>query len=552
MRIPCLLLLASATAAWLLPATNRGTAGADQRAARDPGDGGKADDPVRGILLSGPQPARDIFEIRQRLEAHGGKLRAHLVVNGGHDNPTRTDRHRIKFMCFATYANTQPDRTVAEDELFLGFFLGVEAGTVVVLPGFVELIAWDRTRQAYNFWELLGTTWHYRGDSNDVLANVARIHVADPKPDFTFERKSPTDQQPVLRCSGCHTLGGPIMKELAPPHNDWWTRERKLNLGPYRLQAGNEPTNPAHVAARLFDEAKEAQGADNLGSQVKNGTDRLLAARGRQAGGGQNVKQLLRPLFTTMETNLVSDQVPFKERQGKNEAVEVPQAFFVDARLAGTGQPIPVAAKRYQEALDEVGARFAPGETSGLTETHHAFLVPARSYIDDQAIGVLIGKGLLDEELVADVLAIDFTTPIFSPARAALMRYVPEKARDADDLRRQLAAALEKAPPNDRAARDLLANLTDARRTAAAHREQALAYLAACRTAAETRAAMVDWLRVAAQRRQEIAAAETARHPDGMILEPGFRVIFPVLKQPPRTGELRLDPATGRALRREP
>jgi hypothetical protein len=539
-------------AAVLLPLTTAGAGAAhDNAETPDFGDGGKADDPVRHLLLAGPKPAKDIFEIRQRLAAHGGKLKAHLVVNGGHDNPTRTDRQLVKFMCFSTYTNSLRGKMVDEDELFLGFFLGAEKGTVVVLPGFVELIAWDRTKQVYNFWELIGADWHYRGDSNDVLTNVAKINVAAAKPAFTFPRKSPTDQHPVLRCSGCHTLGGPIMKELEAPHNDWWTKERKLDLGPFKLQAGNEASNPAHVADRLFDATKESTSADNLSEQVKHGINRLLAARAKR-GGDQNLKQLLRPLFTTMEINLVSDRVPFQERLRNNEAVEIPQGFFVDQRLVKKGEPISVKVAVYKEAIENVGSRFAPDETPGLQEPHHAFLVPARAYIDNQVIDALINQGILDKELVAAVLAVDFTTPVFSAARASLIRYVPEKAKDADDLRQQLIAALKTAPANDHAAQELLANLTDPKRLAASHHEAARAYLAACAKAAESREAVVDWLKVAAQRRQEIDASETAQHPDGMITEPGFRVIFPVLKQKPKAGELRLDPTTGKAIRIAP
>jgi hypothetical protein len=168
-----ILLLVSVFVALLFQsATKVANAGNDKSATQDVGDGGKADDSVRRILLAGPKPAKDIFEIRQRLEAHGGRLKAHLVVNGGHDNPARTDRHRVKFMCFATYANALPNKIVEEDELFLGFFLGVDKGTVVVLPGFVELIAWDRTKQTYNFWELISTDWHYRGAAHRQAANA--------------------------------------------------------------------------------------------------------------------------------------------------------------------------------------------------------------------------------------------------------------------------------------------------------------------------------------------------------------------------------------------
>jgi hypothetical protein len=313
-------------------------------------------------------------------------------------------------------------------------------------------------------------------------------------------------------------------------------------------QAGNNATNPAHVAARLFDEAKEATDAANLSAQVKKGIDRLLTTRAQRGGGGQNLQQQLRSLFTAMEINLVSDRVPLQERARKNEAVELPQDFFVDSRLVEKSQPIPVKIALYKEALTKVGSQFAPDETPGLVETHHAFLVPARSYIDNQMINTLLKQGILDEELVADVLAVDFTTPVFSPARAFLIRYVPDTAQDVADLRNQLIAALEKAPPNDRAAHELLANLTDSTRTAAAHQQAATAYLAACARAADSLEAVVDWLKVASQRRLEIAKAESASHPEGGITEPGFRVIFPVYRQQPKVGEFRLDPKTGRAV----
>jgi hypothetical protein len=342
------------------------------------------------------------------------------------------------------------------------------------------------------------------------------------------------------------------MKELEAPHNDWWTQAHLLNLGPYKLQAGSNATNPAHVAARLFDETKEATDATNLSIQVKKGMDRLLAARANQGEGGRSLKQQLRSLFTTMEINLVSDRVALTERERHNGAVELPQDFFVDSRLVGRRASIPVPLALYKEALRQVGSRFAPGETPGLVETHHAFLVPARSSMDNRTIETLMQQGVLDEELVADVLAVDFTTPVFSPARASLMRFVPETARDAAELRDQLLSALKTAPPDDRAAQELLANLTEPTRTAAAHQQAATAYFAACGQAATSLEAVVDWLRVAAQRRHELEQVETARHPQGGITEPGFRVIFPVYAQAPEAGEFRLDPATGRAVRSAP
>jgi hypothetical protein len=437
-------------------------------------------------------------------------------------------------MVFETYEGP-PD--VVPDELFIGYFLAPRADkTLAVRLGFIELIAWDRTKQVYNFWEVIGSQWFYRGDSHDVLADVAQLNIGARNPHF------PTP--PRLRCSGCHTLGAPIMKELEPPYNDWWTTDRRLQLAPFILQPGTNAMEPAHVAGSLF---REAVDASDLSQQVQRGIDRLVAARAQARESGPTVKQQLRSLFGTMEVNLVSDSGPFGDPA--RTAVEIPQDFFVDARLVGDRQPVQVRMALYREALQQVGSRFAPDETPGLLESHHAFVVPARSYIDNRVIDTLITQGVLDNELVADVLAIDFTTPVYSRARASLIAYAPEQARDATDLRTQLVAALQQAPEQDQAARQLLANLTDPARTAEAHRQAARAYLDACTRAASEFDTIVDWLTLASQRRRELEVAETARHPDGNIKEAGFRVIFPVDRLHPTPGALRLDPVTARAVR---
>jgi hypothetical protein len=494
-------------------------------AAQTPAGRGKADDVVSRAGLAGPGGPRTIFALRQFLEKKlKGTLRSHLVANGGHEHPARRG---VMFMCFETWSGPG----VEPDELFLGFFIGPDGDTLAVRPGFIELIAWDRTKRAYNFYEVIGERWHYRGDLRDILDDIKEINVASAAPRFGNR----------LRCSGCHTLGGPIMKELEPPHNDWWTAAHGLSLKPWKLEPGKDLTNPRHLAAHLF---RTAADASHLSRQVKKGIDRLLAGGVLQAGG-RSLKEQLRSLFSTMEMNFVSDRVPFRERAAKGEAIEIPRDFFVDARLAGPGEPIKVGLKAYQEALTAAGARFPPGSGKVPSETRHAFLVPARSYIDNRVIDTLVARGLLDEELVAAVLAVDFTMPVYSRARAGLIRYVPDRAADAGALRAGLIKALRAAPAKDQAARELLTNLTDPKRTAAAQRKAARAYLAACKEVSAKPAGIRDWLKVASQRRVEILDAQTARNPQGNILEKGFRLAFPEDRLEPRPGRLRLDPATG-------
>jgi hypothetical protein len=496
-------------------------------------DRDKADDAVRLAILSAEKEPRTVFAVRKRLLDLGGKLRTHLVANRGHDNPKLGS-----FSFFETYSGPRPGGMVAEGELFLGFFSAAPGGKLAVLddasPGelMMELIAWDASRQVYNFWELTGDgtegRWHLRGDSTDILADVADINLGKAGAKFGGR----------LRCSGCHTLGGPIMKEIEAPYNDWHTKDNPLTLGDIQLDPGNDPTNPRHVAARLW---RDAEDAANLSVQVKKGIDRLIEARRLRKFDDQSLRQQLRSLFTTMEMNLATDTVPFARRVKNNESIELPAAFFVDARLAGEAKPIAVDVKLYQKVLEKAGSRFAPRETPGLTESHFAFSVPVRSYIDNRMLDALVREKVLDEELIAAVLAVDITTPVFSARRASLLRYVPETAGSAADLREQLMTALDKAV-GDPAARELLALLKEGKPRAAAQ-----AYLETCRGLAGNNDAVLDWWRIASQRRAELDAAETAQNPRGKITEPGFRILFPLDTLRSRPGKLSLDPRTGRA-----
>ena len=62
-------------------------------------------------------------------------------------------------------------------------------------------------------------------------------------------------------------------------------------------------------------------------------------------------------------------------------------------------------------------------------------------------------RGMLDHELIADVLALDFSTPVFSAVRASMVKFLPNQARDAADLRTQLIAALQNGAKPESGAR---------------------------------------------------------------------------------------------------
>jgi hypothetical protein len=100
----------------------------------------------------------------------------------------------------------------------------------------------------------------------------------------------------------------------------------------------------------------------------------------------------------------------------------------------------------------------------------------------------------------------------------------------------RLQAALTASP--DPAAKALLANLTDPKRTAEFHRQLVKAYLDACAKRASTTTATNEWFGLLAQRRAEINGLELAKHPRGSILEPPTRVVFPSASAP--SGQLQM------------
>ncbi|WP_372365872.1 hypothetical protein [Candidatus Uabimicrobium sp. HlEnr_7] len=487
------------------------------------------DDAVTRGIFDNNQIPKTIFEVQTKLEQLGGKLKPHIVANRGHLNPTFGS-----FSVFHTYSGPIKNGTCQEHELFIGFFTTQKNGIIKTLQSFrpglmIEIIAWDYTKKVYNFWELVGngfsSEWHYRGDSNDILEDVKSIYLNGAKKP-SFGKK--------LRCSGCHTQGGPIMKEIKFPYNDWWTKKDKLSLRDLRLISGSDPKNPEHFAAKMFSEATDAK---NFSVQVKKGIDQLLD--NRKSTEFNTLKHQLRSLVTPMEMNLVSG------RTSLGSDIGVPSEFIVDSRLLGKKDTIDISRRFYVNGLEKIRSAFAQNETPGLIDSYQPFLVPARSYIDNKIIDKLLEKNILDEETIIDILAIDFTNPMYSEKRLSLLKYFPGQANSVQQFKNQLVKNLQ-AAQQDSTAQELLKNITNSSRNIAFHRQKAINLLEICRNAAPI-FLVNSWLRLASQRRVEIQNAQTSKNPLGTILEPGFRVIFPQNNLKSESGKLYLNPNTGLA-----
>lgn len=469
------------------------------------------------LLTETPDCPRDVFDFRQKLSADGLQLTSTFVANRGFHNPALGS---FSLFEMAHGQSLAAGRSVGNDELFFGHFTGKDDSGQITLDQnpasgslMIELIAWDAVSGAYSFYELRGQgaqgAWFYRGDSLDIVEDVKQLHrQTDPsRPQFGRH----------LRCSGCHTNGGPIMKELAAPHNDWWRTDRPTPLTP-----GQPDAALSRIMSQLAD-------AETLAQAVHSGNAKLSqSTKYRQALASRNLQERLRPLFCPVEINLESDGTA----SDTATAINVPSAFFADPRLATAVMPLDRLA--YSTALTGRRARFP--ETA-LQDGDHAWLAPVKAASDQTLIDAAVADALIDKEFVADVLAVDFTNPTLSPTRCSLLPLVPVQA--SAQWQAHFVETLQQA--NSAAARELVQNLTDPSRNQARHRAHAADFLAACQQRLAETSNAAAFVALLGQRRAEVFTSEISKNPMGQIFEPGFRVIFPTLSPPARPNERKLN-----------
>ncbi|HST23631.1 MAG TPA: hypothetical protein VLR90_21150 [Blastocatellia bacterium] len=477
-------------------------------------------DALAKLLLSGGACPVNVFEFRARLLAGGAKIKTALVANRGFHNASSDS-----FSMFEMVSGRLDPLgiTIDDGDFFFGHFTASKGVNTLFADQrpesealMIELIAWDTGKQVFNFYEMLGDgrqgKWFYRGDSLDIQADVKFLHRQTNPNNPRFGSN--------LRCSGCHTAGGPIMKELVPPYNDWWINDRHLSFG---------KAKPDAELSRIFQGLVDAS---ELSNAVRVGVSKLFgSAKFQQARKALSLQEQLRPLFCPVELNLESDFAPLDQKAAR---VQIPSAFFVNIMLAQDS--ISIERSHYDAALVALKASFP--ETL-LADADHGWLTPVKAFSDTETIESLIKQGLIDKEFAIDVLAVDMTNPIFSTARASLLRLLPDSATG--DWKEKFKANLKANASRNPAAQELLNNLTDQSRDIKFHQARALRILSQCQKSLQEKSAALEMYKLLAQRRAEAFASEISKNPKGQILEPGFRVIFPKVTPAAKPGFLRLN-----------
>lgn len=476
-------------------------------------------DPIAKLFTAGGPCPTNVFEFRARLLGAGAKIKTAFVANRGFHNPAEGS-----FSMFEMVSGRLAPAGigVADGEFFFGHFTARDGNKLVANQEsadgnlMVELIAWDPQKKLFNFYEVIGDgrrgQWFYRGDSLDIQSDITSLHRQKDPNRPLFGRR--------LRCSGCHTAGGPIMKELAAPHNDWSTA-RQLPLA--NMKADGELPR---ILEGLVD-------ADELAKSVNVGLLKLAGSESfQQARKARSLQEQLRPLFCPVELNLESDLTPLDDKASQ---LRIPSAFLVSPALAQSS--ITIERAQYDGALVALNAVF-PEIVPQRRDSDHGWLTPVKAFSDSVAVESLTKQGLIDQEFVSDVLAVDMTNPVFSRSRCGLLRLLPNNADP--DWKETFKGSLKTSAKTNPAAQELLNNLTDPTHNAQFHQARGARLLSQCQNRLRTNDAVLKLYQLLAQRRAEAFASEISKNPRGQILEPEFRVVFSETKPQIRPGTFRL------------
>ena len=319
---------------------------------------------------------------------------------------------------------------------------GLQAGDDALPPN-VEMIAFDATAGVFNYYE------------------------ADPRGEIKFFGNSKDllkgADGDIRRCGGCHTGGGLIMKELNTPWLHW---EGHMDT------PGAADTVMKHEDLGTKQSGAEFEGLVKTANKAWNPT-RLAFMQ--ESGTPADV---LRPLFCSTEVNLDNGadfESPVGGGPGGDQLSRLPIDSLLDPRLRSSGS-ISVTFEDYDARIKANGQTV--GGVPGAIDTVFDYVFVERADADLDYVDKLKAAGIIDDELMKDILLVDFTRPVFSEDRCKLLEALPQ-IPNADlnptSIREGLISNLG-TPAAGSPAADLLANL----QATGGHDDKLNAFTAAC------------------------------------------------------------------------
>jgi hypothetical protein len=261
--------------------------------------------------------------------------------------------------------------------------------TQKTLSGNVEVIAFDSTKKLFNYYEVVDGEISHFGDSTQYMTAAGDL----------------------ARCQNCHPSGMLNMKELDAPWLHW----------------EGDPTTPG--ASALIDKHEDL-GTKTDGIELEgivlSGNDAIMDVRAKTLLATNDLEQVLRPLFCTMQINLES-----ASSSPNSTPSSIPGSALVDSRI-GFGS-VTISKATYDATLKAAkqmvvgnnGAQLKNKSGKGVVDTHFPFSFPSVSREDQSYIDKLIELKVIDEDFKQDVLSVDMTRPLFSDDRCALLESAP-------------------------------------------------------------------------------------------------------------------------------
>jgi hypothetical protein len=370
--------------------------------------------------------------------------------------------------------------TSGEEDAQVHFSLfGVRAGATA-LPRNVEIIAFDATTGVFNYYETDGNKIQFFGNSKDMLKGKGAGEVR--------------------RCATCHTGGGLVMKELDTPWLHW---EGHMET------PGADALVEAHRDLLGF----KSDGAE-LEFTVKDGNSKWNRTRLEFLRSLGDTRKILEPLFCSVEVNLDNGadfESPVAGGRGGDEIREIPFDVLLDPAINNDFGGIAIEFSDYDAQIKANGQKL--GGVPGAVDTVFDLVFPERAHADMDYVDKLIDAGILDQELARDILAVDFTRPIFSDDRCGLLDKVPSipaSELTAATLRQALELAVADAAPGTPAG-DLKHNLSTDR----GHGKRVRQFIAACRARSSSEF-LADALRFISLLRDQARALPVMEFPQTM------------------------------------
>ncbi len=294
------------------------------------------------------------------------------------------------------------------------------AACQAILPDNVEVLGEDKSTGVFTYYAREGTDerskgtgniWKYYGTSEDFVTSgydcdgdkfngaCQPLIARDPTAGGIQDGKT----QSGIRCASCHPGGGMVQKELNSPWTSWM-----------RPSGSSEFTSTFTAeVGRLSDGDIFESTTGNSGLNKSVWTPTRIKLLKAKSVADKSAVELLRPLFCTIDINLQSSGDSSFDAD-----------FFLDP-LWSVFSSVSFDTTKYNELLASNNQHIGDAtdkEYSAIRDTSDKLMYPERSKLDQDYVNALIAGGIVTEEFAKDVLAIDFTRPIFSPVRCDLLK----------------------------------------------------------------------------------------------------------------------------------